>query len=190
MPPRSPNIIWPSLSSIIIHYGRQWPEMLTRPKTSNIHTYVGLATLPLPSDVAVYMWTLPWAFMACSGDSFTLFTKLMNIKKWYLEFTFGLGFNWTTTRARALFFREFLVFFFSKLYLIFMICTFNCLCVFVLYLYLFVFVFLFVCLLVFLLFFILYLFLKDTVVISSYINILDLFLRFSVKKTVLFWNSV
>ena len=33
-PPRSPNIIWPSLSSsIIIHYGRQWPEMLTRPKT-------------------------------------------------------------------------------------------------------------------------------------------------------------
>ena len=39
-PPRSPNIIWPSLSSsIIIHYGPQWPEMLTRPKTSNIHTY-------------------------------------------------------------------------------------------------------------------------------------------------------
>ena len=37
-PPRSPNIIWPSLSSShIIHYGRQWPEMLTRPKTLNIH---------------------------------------------------------------------------------------------------------------------------------------------------------
>ena len=36
-PPRSPNIIWPSLSSSI-HYGRQWPEMLTRPKTSNIHS--------------------------------------------------------------------------------------------------------------------------------------------------------
>ena len=36
-PPRSPNIIWPSLSSsIIIHYGCQWPEMLTRPKVSNI----------------------------------------------------------------------------------------------------------------------------------------------------------
>ena len=32
---RPPNIIWPS--SIIIHYGRQWPEMLTRPKTSNMH---------------------------------------------------------------------------------------------------------------------------------------------------------
>ena len=39
-PPRSPNITWPSLSSIIIHYGRQWPEMLTRPKTSNMHTYI------------------------------------------------------------------------------------------------------------------------------------------------------
>ena len=39
-PPRSPNIIWPSLSSsLIIHYGHQWPEMLTRPKTLNIHTY-------------------------------------------------------------------------------------------------------------------------------------------------------
>ena len=39
-PPRSPNIIWPSLlSSIIIRYGRQWPEMLTRPKDTNIHIY-------------------------------------------------------------------------------------------------------------------------------------------------------
>ena len=36
-PPRSPNIIWPTLSSINIHYGGQWPEMLTRPKASNIH---------------------------------------------------------------------------------------------------------------------------------------------------------
>ena len=38
---RSPNIIWPSSPSLIIHYGRQWPEMLTRPKTlniQNIHT--------------------------------------------------------------------------------------------------------------------------------------------------------
>ena len=35
-PPRSPNIIWPSLSPIVIHYGHQWPEMLTCPKTSNI----------------------------------------------------------------------------------------------------------------------------------------------------------
>ena len=34
----SPNIIWPSLSSILIHYGRQWHEMLTRPKTSNKQT--------------------------------------------------------------------------------------------------------------------------------------------------------
>ena len=39
-PPRSPNNIWPSLSSILIHYGGQWPEMWTRPKTSNIHTYI------------------------------------------------------------------------------------------------------------------------------------------------------
>ena len=38
-PPRSPNIIWPSLSSLIIHYGRQWPEMLTHPKTSHTHTH-------------------------------------------------------------------------------------------------------------------------------------------------------
>ena len=34
--------LWPSLSSIIIHYRRQWPEKLTRPKTSNIHTYFKL----------------------------------------------------------------------------------------------------------------------------------------------------
>ena len=37
-PPRPPNIILPSLSStLIIHYGRQWPEMLTRPKTLYIY---------------------------------------------------------------------------------------------------------------------------------------------------------
>ena len=41
-PPRSPNIIWPSFSSsLIIHYGRQLPEMLTRPKILNIHTCNG-----------------------------------------------------------------------------------------------------------------------------------------------------
>ena len=46
-PPRFPNFIWPSLSSsIIIHYGRQWPEMLTRPKTSNIHTYIFYFIVP------------------------------------------------------------------------------------------------------------------------------------------------
>ena len=40
-PPRSPNIIWPSLSSsLIIHYGRQWPEMMTRPKTIYIYIYI------------------------------------------------------------------------------------------------------------------------------------------------------
>ena len=46
-PPRSPNIIWRSLSSwLIIHYGRQWPEMLTRPKTLNRlyrHTHISLS---------------------------------------------------------------------------------------------------------------------------------------------------
>ena len=36
-PPRSPNIIWPSLSSILIHYGRQWPEMLM---CSNTQIYI------------------------------------------------------------------------------------------------------------------------------------------------------
>ena len=39
-PPRSPNIIWTSLSSSLIsHYGRQWPEMLTCPKTLNIQYF-------------------------------------------------------------------------------------------------------------------------------------------------------
>ena len=39
--PRSSNIIWLSLlSSLIIHYGRQWPDVLTRPETSNMHTYI------------------------------------------------------------------------------------------------------------------------------------------------------
>ena len=32
-PPWFPNILWPSYSSKLIHYGRQWPQMLTRPKT-------------------------------------------------------------------------------------------------------------------------------------------------------------
>ena len=54
--PRSPNIIWPSLSSILIHYGRQWPELLTRPKTSNMHTYKG-------SRVRVYV-VMRWTVMS------------------------------------------------------------------------------------------------------------------------------
>ena len=37
--PRSPYIIWLSLSSILIQYGRQWPGMLTLPKTTNIQIY-------------------------------------------------------------------------------------------------------------------------------------------------------
>ena len=47
-PPRSPNIIWPSLSSsLIIHYGCQWPEMLTCPTTLNIHKYTYHSSLNL-----------------------------------------------------------------------------------------------------------------------------------------------
>ena len=43
-PPRSPNIVWPSLSPIHIHYGRQWPEMLMRPKNLiYIHTRAMIA---------------------------------------------------------------------------------------------------------------------------------------------------
>ena len=39
-PPRSPNIIWLSLSSpIIIHYRCQWPEMLTCPENFK-YTYI------------------------------------------------------------------------------------------------------------------------------------------------------
>ena len=38
-PPWSPNIIWLSLSSTLIHYGCQWPEMLMRPNTWNIHIH-------------------------------------------------------------------------------------------------------------------------------------------------------
>ena len=36
---------------------------------------VGLAILPLPNALAVYMWTFastsPWTFMACNEDTFT-----------------------------------------------------------------------------------------------------------------------
>ena len=37
-PPRFPNIIWPSLSSILIHYRHQWPELLTCPNPANKRT--------------------------------------------------------------------------------------------------------------------------------------------------------
>ena len=73
-PPRSPNIIWPSLSSIIMHYGRQWPEMLARPKTSNIqrcstkglcareatllHTTLRSNAWPSKNDLSLWTWKL------------------------------------------------------------------------------------------------------------------------------------
>ena len=57
--PRSPNIIWPSFSSsIIIHYGRHWPEMLTRPKTSNIHTYLPQTNMNRMMLVSWFSWTV------------------------------------------------------------------------------------------------------------------------------------
>ena len=45
---------WPSLSSILIHYGRQWPEMLTRPKTSNIHIHIDYPTDQLFKEFKVF----------------------------------------------------------------------------------------------------------------------------------------
>ena len=54
-PTRSPNIIWPSLSSSnIIHYGRQCPEMFTRPKTLNIHTLSRLFSKSLKRHRSTY----------------------------------------------------------------------------------------------------------------------------------------
>ena len=41
------------------HYGRQWPEMLTRPKTSNIHTYIYIhGFISLPKEVILRIFTL------------------------------------------------------------------------------------------------------------------------------------
>ena len=56
-PPRSPNIIWPSLSSIIIHYRCLWPDMLTCPKTSNIHTYI--------SEYKSSVMNFNWCYVLC-----------------------------------------------------------------------------------------------------------------------------
>ena len=44
-PLSSPTITWPSLTSILTHYGRQWPVMLTRPNTLNMHTYIYIHSL-------------------------------------------------------------------------------------------------------------------------------------------------
>ena len=59
-PPRSPNIIWPSLSSIIIHYGHQWPEMLTRSKTLNIHIHkVRICIIIIIIHIIVCLFPMP-----------------------------------------------------------------------------------------------------------------------------------
>ena len=55
-PSMSPNIIWPSLSSsLILHYGRQWPEMLTRPKNLK-YTY---------NDTTVRTPEVPLVYASC-----------------------------------------------------------------------------------------------------------------------------
>ena len=67
-PPRFPNIIWPSLSSLLIHYGRQWPEMLTRPKKPETYINIHTCIKPLSHCVLLYLtdklygaetWVLP-----------------------------------------------------------------------------------------------------------------------------------
>ena len=53
--PGSPNIIWLSLSSsVIFHYGCQWPEMLTRPENLNIHTYIHASRVMAPFTSLVF----------------------------------------------------------------------------------------------------------------------------------------
>ena len=72
-PPRSPNVIWSSLSSILIHYGRQWPEMLTRPKTSNKQTrMMGFCTTH-----AITISSLKWK-NHCEGPDTTQDMNLSN----------------------------------------------------------------------------------------------------------------
>ena len=85
-PPRSPNIIWPSLSWwLIIHYGRQWPEMLTCPKTSNIHTYTFIKEF-LAANFCGQILTLLspcsvpelWYLITCRTSEWIDFTDLHN----------------------------------------------------------------------------------------------------------------
>ena len=87
-PPRSPNIIWPSLSSssLIIHYGRQWPEMLTRPKTSNMHTYNKRKTKPFLS--------LSLSFSLSFRGAEVFLSRYFSVWEWFRQWRdlyFGLG---------------------------------------------------------------------------------------------------
>ena len=74
-PPRSPNIIWPSLSSLLIHYGRQWPEMLTRPKTLNI-LYIHIVYCTLFSSMLVRKATGSYRTYSIPGKTAGLFLSL------------------------------------------------------------------------------------------------------------------
>ena len=70
-PPRSPNIIWPSLSSLFIHYGRQCHEMLTRPKTLNTLQYY-----PIRNFIIIFIFTTLW---------YDAIMKLLKHKGWSVE---------------------------------------------------------------------------------------------------------
>ena len=62
-PPRSPNIIWPSLSSNIIFYGHQWPETSMRPNTSNIQISSNIENvLFLLNRIELFSFLLVWFF--------------------------------------------------------------------------------------------------------------------------------
>ena len=79
-PQRSPNNIWPSLSSILIHYGRQWPEMLTRPQTSNTHIQAlhlrHQPSRPCKKQMAIVNNTMNYRNHRC-----VLFTAIINNDK-------------------------------------------------------------------------------------------------------------
>ena len=66
-PLRSLNIIWQSLSSsLIIHYGRQWPGMLTCTKISNIgyiHTWMSTQFFQMRTH---HHWYCNWWFLGTS----------------------------------------------------------------------------------------------------------------------------
>ena len=103
-PPRSSNIIWPSLSCILIHYGRQWPEMLTRPKNLKC-TYISgefheIRRAQLDKSTVLTSTFVPWdlfrCFMVCSDvkervecgkqrDATAPIQSLIKLQPWFLS---------------------------------------------------------------------------------------------------------
>ena len=85
--PRSPDIIWPSLSSsIIIHYGHQWPEMLTHPKASTMHTYtanigIKVAVLSKGRSSTANSGTKGAVLLFAHHSSFNIWTDLKRSEK-------------------------------------------------------------------------------------------------------------